>query len=192
MQRLVENYGWVFGPIGWLAGFFRANEWVPTTRSATFYNTRMGPENGTDQEFVAGLRLAIDNYLRAVDQWETAYQKYYRLPGYAAKISGDLESEHREYSERKADLERLLPRARRLCLKHRLRDPFRGLVRISLGRYAPQHRMDSAIGRNERTAATICLVELAAACRQRPVPDPAAEPGPEKGSLLRRLRDYFY
>ena len=56
----------------------------------------MAQEDSPDQEFVAALRLAIDRYLRAVDQWESAYQKYYRLPGYAAKISSDLEAEHRE------------------------------------------------------------------------------------------------
>jgi hypothetical protein len=152
----------------------------------------MAPEDSTDQEFVAALRGAIVRYLRAVDQWESAYQKYYRLPGYAAKISGDLEAEHNEYSERRDDLKRMLPRARRLCLKHRLRDPFAGLVRISLGRYAPQHRVDSAIGRNERNAATACLVDLAAACQVWAAPSAAAEPETGKGSWLRRLRDYFY
>jgi hypothetical protein len=148
----------------------------------------MAQEDSTDQEFVAALRLAIDRYLRAVDQWESAYQKYYRLPGYAAKISTDLEAEHREYSERRDELKRMLPRARRLCLKHRLRDPFSGLVRISLGRYAPQQRVDSAIGRNERNAATVCLVDLTAACQEWE----AAEPGTGKGSWLRRIRDFFY
>ena len=47
----------------------------------------------SDPEFVAGLRAATERYLSAVDQWEKAYRKYYRLPGYAAKISGDLEAE---------------------------------------------------------------------------------------------------
>src|SRR5260370_1266117 len=105
------------------------------------YNTGMALEESTDQEFVKALRVAIERYLKAVDEWESAYRKYYRLPGYAAKISGDLEAEHRAYSERRSELEQLLPRARRLCLKHRLRDAFRGLVRVSLGRYAPQHRV---------------------------------------------------
>jgi len=129
--------------------------------------------------------------LRAVDQWESAYQKYYRLPGYAAKISSDLEAEHREYSERRYDLERMLPRARRLCLKHRLRDPFSGLVRVSLGRYAPQQRVDSAIGRNERNAVTVCLVDLTAACQEWAATGGRPEPGTGKGSWLRRLLDYF-
>ena len=156
------------------------------------YNTGMAPEDRTDPEFVAGLRLAFERYMRAVDQWEAAYRKYYRLPGYAAKISFDLEAEHREYTGRRDELQRMLPRARRLCLKHRLRDPFAGLVRITLGRYAPQHRADSAIGRNERNAATACLVDLAAACQEWAAPGAAAEPETGKGTWLRRFIGYFY
>jgi hypothetical protein len=152
----------------------------------------MAPEENSDQEFVAALRLAIERYLRAVDQWEWAYRKYYRLPGYTAKVSGDLEAEHREYSERRDELKQLLPRARRLCLKHRLRDPFAGLVRVSLGRYAPQHRVGSVIGRNERNAATACLVDLTAAGQEWAAPGAAAAADSGKGSWLRRLRDFFY
>jgi len=152
----------------------------------------MAPEDSTDQEFVAALRLAIERYLRAVDQWESAYRKYYRLPGYAAKVSRDLEAEHRQYAARRDELTRMLPRARRLCFKHRLRDPLSGLVRISLGRYAPQHRADSAIGRNERNAATVCLVDLTAACQDWAATGAAEEPEEGKASWWRRLIDYFY
>jgi len=151
----------------------------------------MAQEGATDREFIACLRSAIERYLGAVDQWEAAYRKYYRLPGYAAKVSKDLEAEHREYSERRAELEKLLPRARRLCLKHRVRDPFSGLVRISLGRYAPQHRLYTAIGRNERNAATACLVDLAAACQEWSEAG-GTERDAGKGSWLRRVLDFFY
>lgn len=157
-----------------------------------FYNTGMAQEE-TDQEFVAALRVAIDGYLSAVDQWESAYHKYYRLPGYSAKISSDLEAEHRQYAERRDELKQMLPRARRLCLKYRMREPFSGLVRVSFGRYAPQQRLDSAIGRNERNAATVCLVDLMAACREwaeRGPEDPVPEPG--KRSWIRRIKNYFY
>ncbi|MBZ5618595.1 MAG: hypothetical protein LAQ69_07715 [Acidobacteriia bacterium] len=150
----------------------------------------------SDQEFIAGLRAAIERYLGAVDQWEAAYQKYYRLPGDAARINGDLEAEQRAYRERRRELEQMLPRARRLCLKHRLRDPFRGLLRISLGRYAPQHRVDSAIGRSERNEVTKCLVELSGTCQEwEPTStstSAVAEPESDRGSLLRRLVNYFY
>ena len=89
-----------------------------------------------------------------------------------------------------------MPRARQLCLKHQVPDQFRGLVRISLGRYAPQERMDSSIGRSERSAVTRCLLELNSACQEWTAESAAGEAGPElerdKGSLLRRLVSYFY
>ena len=134
------------------------------------------------------LRDVVQRYLAAVDQWDTAYQKYYRLPGFASRISGDLEAEQRAYDASKRELQGMLPRARRLCLKHGLKEHFSGLLRISLGRYAPQQRMDSTIGRNERTAVANCLVELQDACREW------SEPGDEtdsKKSLLQRFLNYF-
>jgi hypothetical protein len=153
------------------------------------------PAQVSDSEFVDQLGAAIDRYLRSVDQWEAAYQKYYRLPGYAATISHDLEAEERDYHARRRELEEMLPRARRLCYRHRLREAFSGLLRISLGAYAPQERMDSAIGRNERNAVAVCLVELRALTREWEAGGAAsAEPEkpPARGSLLQRLVDFFY
>ena len=152
----------------------------------------------SDQEFVDNLRAAVVRYLAAVDRWEAAYQRYYRMPGWAEKVSADLEAEQREYETQRRTLEEMLPRARRLCLKHQLRDPFAGLLRLSLGRHAPQHRVASAIGRNERIAATDCLVRLAEGCRvwEPEIPGSEAktvsEPQTGKQSLLKRLVDYFY
>jgi len=143
----------------------------------------------SDREFVARLRTVVDSYLASVDQWETAYQNYYRLPGY----SDDLEAEHREYAACRRELESMLPRTRRLCLKHQCRDPFSGLLRISLGRYAPQVRNDSAISRSERNAAAECLVELSAACQEWTGDD--KEPPrqrPVRESLLQRIVGFFY
>src|SRR6266566_2426531 len=79
----------------------------------------------SDQEFVDNLRAAVVRYLAAVDRWEAAYQRYYRMPGWAEKVSADLEAEQREYETQRRTLEEMLPRARRLCLKHQLRDPCR-------------------------------------------------------------------
>jgi hypothetical protein len=148
-----------------------------------------------DQEFVAELRAAIERFFGAVDQWETAYQKYYRLPGFAARISDDLEAEHGEYCRRRRELREMLPRARRLCLKHGLREPFSGLERISLGRYSPQERTDSAIGRNERSLVAKCLLELHHACQEwEAEPQEQSEPRPEpaKRSFLQRFVNFFY
>jgi hypothetical protein len=144
--------------------------------------------NMSDREFVAHLRAAVDNYLGAVDKWEAAFQNYYRLPGF----SDDLEAEHREYCARRRELEALLPRARRLCLKYQLREAFSGLLRISLGRYAPQVRTDSAISRGERNAVAECLVDLSAASQEWKEESKASALRQTKGSLLQRIVDFFY
>src|SRR5690349_20245296 len=115
------------------------------------------------------------------------------MPGAAERLHTDLEAEQREYETERRKLEELMPRARRLCLKYELRDPFPGLLRISLGRHAPQHRLESAIGRNERTAATDCLVRMSEECRLWKAEGGAPEPErtPRKQSLLERLIDLF-
>jgi len=146
----------------------------------------------SDREFVAGLRSAVSRYLAAVDEWEAAYQKYYRMPGFASRAGDDLQVEQRAYDERRRELEALLPRARRLCLKHQMKEPFSGLLRMSLGRYSPQERMDSVIGRNERNVVSKCLVELSDACQEWPEESSEAEVERDKGSLLRRIVGYFY
>jgi len=147
----------------------------------------------SDDAFIEALRAAIERYLKAVDQWEAAYQKYYRLPTFGSPISDDLKSEQHEYDERRRELEEMLPRARRLCLKHRLPEPFSGLLRISLGQYAPQQRVDSAIGRSERGMVTKCLVELSEACRDwKPEKDDRPVQSGPHTPFLRRLVNYFY
>ena len=150
----------------------------------------------SDREFVLDLRDAVQRYLCAVDAWETAYQKYYRLPGYADHVSDDVAQEHAEYVESRRHVEALLPRARGLCFKHGLRDPFPNLVRVMLGQHAPQERDTSAIGRSERLAVTDCLMELTAACQEwSELPETAeSQPTPRAvgGSWLRRLVDYLY
>ena len=151
-------------------------------------------DQNPDAAFVEALRTAVERYLSAVDQWEAAYQKYYRLPTFGSAISDDLKSEQQEYDERRRELEPMLPRARRLCLKHRLVEPFSGLLRVSLGQYAPQERMDSAIGRSERGAVTMCLVQLEEACREwKPVPEDTPAPATRPNiPLLRRFVNFFY
>jgi hypothetical protein len=148
----------------------------------------------SDREFVANLRAAVDAYLAAVDRWEAAFHKYYRMPDCPEKISDDMESEQRDFLERRRELEALLPRSRRLCLKHRLSEPFSGLLRVSLGQFAPQHRTQSAIGRGERNTISVCLVELHAACAEWSETTSAGSDDPKHRhrSLLGRLIDFFY
>jgi hypothetical protein len=146
----------------------------------------------SDRDFVAGLRSTVKRYLEAVDHWESAYQKYYRMPGFASRVGDDLEREQRAYDERRRELEAMVPRARRLCLKHQMQDPFSGLLRVSLGRYSPQERLDSVIGRNERSVVSKCLVELHDACQEWPEESREPDEDRTKGSLLRRIVGYFY
>jgi len=82
-----------------------------------------------DHAFVADFRSAVERYFEAVDQWETAYRRYYRQPDCGEKVSADLETEHSGYCARRRELEQMLPRARRLCLKHGLREPWWGQMR---------------------------------------------------------------
>lgn len=148
----------------------------------------------SDLEFVSDLRTAVDAYLSAVDRWEAAFGRYYRMPDCSESISADMDAEQRDYNERRRELEALLSKARRLCLKHRLRDPFGNLMRVSLGRFAPQQRTDSAIGRGERSAVSVCLMELREACAGWPaeIPMLSREPKPVHRSLLGRVFDFFY
>jgi hypothetical protein len=147
----------------------------------------------SDLEFVSLLRTAVETYLAAVDRWEAAFQKHYRLPD-SQRLSSDMAAEQGEYNQRQRELQAMLPRARRLCLKQDLRDPFSGLVRISLGRFAPQQRTDSAIGRGERNSVSACLFQLHEACTEWPDPAPASDPEskPRNRSLLGRVLDCFY
>jgi hypothetical protein len=119
----------------------------------------------SDQEFVELLRASVSAHLQAVDRWEAAYNRYYRLPGYAHSVSSDLESERREFDVQRRALESLLPRTGQLCQKYGMANPFPGLLRSSLGQYAPQERTESAISRNERSAVVECLERLSDACR---------------------------
>jgi hypothetical protein len=150
----------------------------------------------SDREFTLELRDAVRRYLAAVDAWEAGYHKYYRLPGYASRVSDDLAKEHEAYLEARRVLESMLPRARGLCFKHGLRDPFPTLVRITLGEHAPQQRDTSALGRSERITVTDVLMQLGAACQEFPAektgPEPSASARAGGGNWLRRLVDYLY
>jgi hypothetical protein len=143
----------------------------------------------SDREFVADLRQAVEQYFRAVDEWEAAYRKYYRLPDPRGKAPSDLTEQQTNYDSARANLAAMIPRARGLSFRHGLRDPWTGLMRSPLGQSTPQDRYSSAISRAERTQAIECLLVLAEAYAELP-PAPAAPP--PRRSLLRRLLDFFY
>lgn len=140
-------------------------------------------ENTPDAVFIAELNECVTRYLRAVDAWETEFEK----PGPA------MEAPHREYVQARRRIEPRIARARRLCLKYGVRDPFPALMRVSLGVTMRQRNAPSAIGRGERNAIAQALVHLAAASEQpeaRPLPQLDEEPG-GRATLTARIRKLF-
>ncbi|HUB80222.1 MAG TPA: hypothetical protein VMB03_15565 [Bryobacteraceae bacterium] len=144
----------------------------------------------SDREFVAELRQAVERYFRTVDDWETGYRKYYRLPDPRGKTPSDLAEQQAAYDAARGALAAMIPRARRLSLRHGLRDPWTGLMRLKLGQTTPQDRYSSALSRAERTKAIECLLELAEAYAD--ISQAEEEPRDEPHGLLRRLLDFFY
>ncbi len=148
---------------------------------------------GSDADFVDQLRSATANYLDAIDAWETAYQKYYRV--LAPGVSSDLEPEHQAWLAARRQLERLLPNARRLCLKYSLRDPWPALLHVRLGARTPQDGFVTAIGRAERALISQCLDRLDSACRaqERAASEYAPiTPPPSQRNLIQRVFDFFF
>ena len=145
----------------------------------------------SDAEFIAALRQAAEQFFRAVDEWETAYRKYYRLADPSGKPSSDLDGQQRDYDAARARLAAMLPRARGLCFKYGIRDPWTGLLHSALGQSTPQDHYNSAISRTERALAFETLILLAEASGQT-VADGEPLPDKESRSPLRRLRDFFF
>ncbi|HLJ49348.1 MAG TPA: hypothetical protein VKU01_25215 [Bryobacteraceae bacterium] len=150
----------------------------------------------SDAAFVSELRLVVQRYLRAVDAWEAEYSKYYRLPQ-PGQVSSDLEPLQRQYTEVRRELEQMLPRARRMCLKLGLQEPWYGIMRIELGSKSPQTPQASAIGRSERNRVVECLDHLEEASHDfrepEDSPSPAPNPPPvEHRSIFRRIYDWFF
>ena len=166
------------------------------------FTERMDPPartHTTEREFVGELEDAVTRYFRAVDSWEAAYRKYYRLPGYAHQVSSDLETEQREYSESRRRLQPLLARARGLCFKYSIRDPWTGLLQTPLGRMAPQEGDLSAVPPSERGAVNECLLLLrdAAGEWERKTEaamegSPHSPPAAPRAPWWKRVLDYFY
>ena len=145
----------------------------------------------SETEFIVALRQAAEQFFRAVDEWETAYRKYYRVVDPSGKPSSDLEVQQRDYDAARARLAAMLPRARGLCFKYGIRDPWTGLLHSALGQSTPQDRYSSAISRTERALAFETLILLAEASG-RTLPAEEALPDTDLRSPLRRLRDFFF
>ncbi len=144
----------------------------------------MAPQPSPDLEFIASLRLASERYFAAVDAWESAYNRFYRMPG-SVRPSDDLLPQQAEFEVCKRQLQSLLPRARGLCLRYGQADVFGVLLHVSLGEHAPQHGPGSAVSRGQRAAVIESLIEMSVACQ---APDLYKRDG---ASLRSRVLDYF-
>ena len=151
----------------------------------------------TDAEFVSLLRQRTEAHLRAVDAWEAAYGKYYRVisPGQA---SPDMQPAQQSFLRARQDLKELLPRVHRLCLKHDVKNAWQLIVRVDLAANPPQTRTSSAIGRGERNTVNHCIAMLELATeagfdsRDQPAaPEPAKKSEPRK-RIWRRIYEYFF
>jgi len=151
----------------------------------------------SDLEFLQEIRECVARYLQAVDDWEAEYYKFYRLARPNQGVSPDLQDAQRAYISARRELEACIPRARRLCSKFDLRDPWPGLLRIQLGAHAPQVRMASAFGRSERIAIADCLNRLVECCASkeaqsaRDIPEEEAPSAGTRRNLVQRVIDYF-
>ena len=145
-----------------------------------------------ETEFIAALRQTAERFFRAVDEWETAYRKYYRLAEPGGPLSSDMTGPQREFDAARNALNAMVPRARGLCFKYGLRDIWTPLVHSRLGQFAPQDRHSSAISRTERATAFEILILLAEKTGS-PLPgEPEPAPRSDSRSPLRRLRDLFF
>jgi hypothetical protein len=151
------------------------------------------PQPVPDAEFVAALRQAVEQFFHAVDQWEIVYRKYYRVSLPSGKPSSDMAGQQRDYDAARARLASRLPRARGLCFKYGIREPWTGLLHSALGQSTPQDRYSSAVSRTERALAFETLILLAeATARLAATSEVPAEPQEDPRSPLRKLKDFFF
>jgi hypothetical protein len=153
----------------------------------------IGVDEMSEEQFLARLRDATQRFLESLDAWEAQYQKYYRVPSPSPNtVSADLESLHQNYLNARKDLQKCVPRARRLCLKYGLREPWQAMLYVALGARTPQTGATTAIGKAERTLLAKCMADLEAASgtyAEPPMPPPA--PPPRRQGILQRVFDYF-
>ncbi len=148
-------------------------------------------------EFIRELRECVARYLQAVDDWEAEYQKYDRLARPQQRVSPDLAEAQARYVSARRELERYVPRARRLCAKFNLRDLWPGLLRIELGAHPPQTRNASAFGRSERIAIADCLANMELHSGEQevmPESGPILDDSPverPRRNWIERIIDYF-
>jgi len=138
-------------------------------------------------EFVSGLRQCVLAYFDAIDQWEAQFKKFNRLNGPHYRVPSDLQQAQSVYLQARAALAPSIPRARQLCRRFELHDPWPWVLKVQLG---ADEEIGSALGGNERGLIMTCLrkMEFNIAEMESSHHTQFAEPTP---GLLRRILDYF-
>jgi hypothetical protein len=131
-----------------------------------------------DHQFVIEFRMAVERYLCALDEWQTASRNCYLFSGYPVGGVEQVEAQLLEYQKCRRELETMLPRARQLCSRFRRSDPFLALLEIGATGGEP------GIARSVRAAVSRALIELHAACTR---PEWRFLPHLLKGQLIQRL-----
>lgn len=158
--------------------------------------------SGSDLQFALDFRAIVERYIRALDSWETAYQKNYTLGrrGSERSLPADLDAANSEYIAARKVFKSALPRANRIAYKYNLRAPYQALLKVELGVNAVQFQQGSAIGRNERLAITECLMDMLTCCQDEASKaagsENDSEAKPRKGlrtlrSIRQRIENYF-
>jgi hypothetical protein len=146
----------------------------------------------SNREFVAGLRVCVTAYFDSIDQWEAQFKRYNRLNGPQYRVPADLQQAQSRYLQARAALEPRIPRARQLCRRFEIYDPWPWILKIQPG---ADSETGSALSANERGLISSCLRELEfriADTENHPEIKMRREQAanPDRG-LLRRMLDYF-
>lgn len=140
-----------------------------------------------EAEIVAKFRTALEDYLRAANDWDEGYNNVYRLsvPG---RVSPDLQPKYERLEACKRILKAAMPAAQVLCHRYRIRENWDALLRIEVQTQSPQGGAPSIIGRSERSMAMSAMSELELA-----VLSGESSPAPLRRSrgLLQMIRDLF-
>ncbi len=146
----------------------------------------------SNYEFVSGLRECVSAYFASITEWESQFHKFNRLSGAQYQVPADLTGAQKAYARARAELEPLVPRARLLCRRYEINDPWPWVLRVQLGQ---EPGPKSALSPNERALILSCLRELefnAADEEKLPQKEMRHEPSANQDrGLLRRILDFF-
>jgi hypothetical protein len=153
----------------------------------------VGVEEASELQFLARLRDSTQRYLESQDAWEAQYQRFYRVASpNRDSVSADLEPLHQNYLAARKDFQECVPRARRLCLKYGIREPWQAMLHVTLGARIPQVGATTAVGKAERIQVAKCLAELEAAAAGPVLQPLKIIPATGRRGILQRLYDYFF